>query len=151
MLQIVPTHWYSWDFRVTDESRPLADITVSNWREKGALTVGDTTYRVYREAPTSGRFVVEHAGSVLAHAEKPSFLRFEFVIHHAGREYTLRRESWFGRTFVLLAGPRQVGSIVPNSAFTRNAAADLPRDLPLAVRMFIVWLTVISWRRQQNS
>jgi len=28
---------------------------------------------------------------------------------------------------------------------------DLPHELPLPVRMFIVWLTVISWRRQQNS
>ena len=150
-LQIVPTHWYSWDVRVTDESRPVADIAMSWWREKGALTIGDTTYRVYREAPMSGAFVLEHAGSVLARAEKPSVFRREFVISHAGREYTLRRESLFRRAFVLLDGSRQIGSLAPNSAFTRKAAADLPHDLPLPVRMFIVWLTVISWRREQNS
>ena len=74
-LQIVPTHWYSWDVRVTDESRPVADIALSWWREKGALTIGDTTYRVYREAPMSGEFVLEQAGSVLARAEKPSVPR----------------------------------------------------------------------------
>jgi hypothetical protein len=151
MLQIVPTHWYSWDLRVLDESRPVADIAISQWREKGALTIGETTYRVYREGPMSGDFVLEHAGSTLARAEKPSFFRREFVIRHAGREYTLRPESMFRRTFLLLDGSRQVGFLAPKSAFTRKAAASLPHDLPLPVRMFIVWLTMISWRREQSS
>ena len=151
MLQIVPTHWYSWDVTVTDESRRVADIAMSWWREKGALTIEGATYRLYREAPMSGDFVLEHAGSVLARAEKPSVFRREFVIRHAGREYTLRRRSLFRREFVLLDGSRHVGSIAPTGAFTRKAAADLPHDLPLPVRMFIVWLTVISWRRERNS
>ena len=38
MLQVVPTHWYSWNMTVTDESRPVADIATSWWREKGRLT-----------------------------------------------------------------------------------------------------------------
>ena len=151
MLQIVPTHWYSWDFKVEDEFRPVAGIDTNRWREKGSLTIGGTTYDMYREAPMSGAFVLEHAGSVLARAEKPSFFRREFVIQHADREYTLRRESMFRRAFVLLDGSRQVGRVAPQSAFTRQAAADLPPALPLPVRLFIVWLTVILWRREQNS
>jgi hypothetical protein len=124
---------------------------VSAWGEKGALTIGDTTYEMHREGPMSGAFVLEHAGSVLARAEKPSFFRREFVIRHAGREYTLRRESTFRRAFVFLDGSRQVGFIAPKSAFTRKAAASLPHDLPLPVRMFIVWLTMVSWRRDQSA
>ena len=151
MLQIVPTHWYSWDVTVTDASRTVADIALSWWREKGALTIDGATYGVYREGLISGDFVLEHAGRVLARAEKPSVFRREFVIRHAGREYTLRRRSIFRRAFVLLAGSRHVGSIAPSGAFTRKAAADLPHELPLPVRMFIVWLTVISWRREQSS
>jgi hypothetical protein len=151
MLQIVPTHWYSWNVTVSDASRPVAVIVVSWLREKGALTIDDTTYRVYREAPMAGDFILEHAGSVLARADKPSIFRREFVIRHAGREYTLCPRSLLGRTFVLIEGSRQVGSLAPTGVFTRHAAADLPHDLPLPVRMFIVWLTVISWRRQQNS
>ena len=151
MLNIVPRHWYSWDVTVTDGSRPVADIVLSWWREKGELTIDGTLYRVSREAPLSGAFVLEHAGSISARAEKPSVFRREFVIRHADREYTLRRRSVFGRTFVLLDGSGEVGSIAPTSPFTRQAAADLPQDLPLPVRMFIVWLTVISWRRERNS
>ena len=151
MLQVVPANWYSWDFTVADESRPVADIATSWWLEKGTLAVDGATYRVYREAPLSGAFVLEGAGGVIARAEKPSVFRRELVIRHAGREYTLRPRSMFRRAFVLLDGSREVGSLTPRSAFTRKAAADLPRDLPLPVRAFIVWLMVISWRRSQDS
>lgn len=151
MLHLVPRHWYSWDYRVTDASRPVADIALSWWREKGAMTIDGATYQVSREAVMSGDFVLERAGSVLARAEKPSVFRRAFVIRHAGREYTLRPRALFRRAFILMDGSRQVGSIAPTGAFTRKAAADLPHDLPLPVRMFIVWLTVISWRREQNS
>ena len=75
MLQVVPTHWYSWDVTVTDESRPVADITLSWWREKGALTIDDSNVPLSAEAPISGDFVLEHAGGVLARAEKPSVFR----------------------------------------------------------------------------
>ena len=151
MLDVVPTHWFSWDVTVTDQSRPVADIAVSWWREKGALRIDGETYRLSREAPLFGDFLLERAGSVLARAQKPSVFRREFVVRHDGREYTLRPRSMFRREFVLLVGSRQIGSIAPKNAFTRRAAADLPQDLPVPVRMFIVWLTVISWRREQNS
>ena len=151
MLQVVPTHWYSWDVTVMDESRPVADLDVSWWGEKGILTIEGSTYRVYREAPMSGDFILEQAGSVLARAEKASIFRRQFLLRHAGREYTRQPRSLFRRAYVLLAGSREVGSLAPEGLFTRKAAADLPSDLPLPVRMFIVWLTVILWRRDQAS
>ena len=147
MLNIVPTNWFSWDFKVSDESRPVADIALSRWRENGALAIDGVTYWVYRAVPLFGDFILEGAGGVLARAEKPSVFRCEFVIRHAGREYTLRRRSVFRRAFVLLEGSREVGSLAPTSAFTRKVAVDLPPNLPVPFRMFIVWLTVISWRR----
>ena len=134
-----------------DESRPVADLDVSWWGEKGILTIEGTTYRVYREAPMSGDFILEQAGSVLARAEKPSLFLRRFLIRHAGREYTLQRKSVFRRSYVLLDGSREIGSLAPESLFTRKAAADLPLDLPLPVRMFVVWLTVILWRRDQAA
>jgi hypothetical protein len=151
VLQIVPTHWFSWNFTVTDESRPVAEIATNWLLEKGTLTIDGTTYQVYREALISGDFILAGEGSVLALADKPSVFSREFVIRHGGREYTLSPESMIGRTYVLLDGPRQVGSLVPQGIFTRKTAADLPQDLPLPVRLFIVWLALISWRRQKSS
>jgi hypothetical protein len=151
MLHIAPVSWYSWAFKVSDESRTVADIAMSWWREKGALAADGVNYRVYREGLASGAFVLEGPGSVLARAEKPSAFRREFSVRHDGREYTLRPRSIFGRTFILTAGSREIGSVTPHNAFTRKATADLPADLPIPVRAFIVWLVMIAWKRTQDA
>jgi len=142
--QIIPKSWLSWDFKVSDESSPVANIALNRWRDKGELTVGGATYRVYREERA---FVLEGADGVLARAEKASVFRHKLVIRHAAREYTLRHRSIFRPAFVLLDGSREVGSIVPEGIFTRKAAVDLPPDLVLPLRLFIVWLTIMSWRQ----
>lgn len=151
MMQIVPTRWYSSDFSVRHDSRPMADIDVSWWREKAVLTIQGRRYGVYRERLVSGAFVLEHGGTVLARAEKPTVFRRTFLIHYAGREYTLRAASTFGRQFLLLDGSRQIGSLTPAGIFTRRATVDLPDDWPLPVRVFIVWLTVISGMRDEAA
>lgn len=75
MLKAIPKNWFSWDFTVIEDSTPVAEIAVSWWREKGELTVRGSAYRVYREGPMWGAFVLESGGAILARAEKPSALR----------------------------------------------------------------------------
>ena len=147
MLQVVPTHWYSSDFTVRQASRSVADVDVSNWCEKGALTVEGVRYEVYREGWMTGAFVLERGGSIIAQAEKPSAFFRRFLVRYDGREYTLAPRSAFRRAFELLDGSRHIGSIEPTSAFTRKAVAHLPDDWPLPVRAFVIWLTMIQWRR----
>jgi hypothetical protein len=48
-MTIDATHWYSWDFDVTDDTRHLAHVDVSAWGEKGVLTIDGVAHRVYRE------------------------------------------------------------------------------------------------------
>ena len=73
-----------------------------------------------------------------------------YPIRYADRSYTLESRSAFRRAFVLLDGSRQIGSIEPTSAFTRGAMADLPETWPLPVRAFVIWLTMIQWRRDRS-
>jgi hypothetical protein len=147
MLKAIPKHWFSWDFRIIDDDRDIARIDVSSWRERGVLTIDGARYGVYREGWMSGPFVLESRGSVLARAEKPSAFLRSFVIDHNGRHYTLRAQSPFRRAFVLLAGSTQVGSLAPDSVFTRRVSIDLPGDWPVAVKVFTVWLAVLLWKR----
>jgi hypothetical protein len=148
MLQVIPKRWYSPDLSVMEESRPLAAIDASWWREKAVLTIEGRRYRVFREGLMSGAFVLESAGTVLARAEKPSAFRRTLLIHHDGREYTLRATSVLRRHSVLWSGSKQIGSLTPNSIFTRSAAVDLPVEWPAPVRVFIVWLAAIVWMRE---
>jgi hypothetical protein len=146
-LQMLPKRWYSQDLSVMGETGPVADIDLSWWREKAVLTIDGKPYRAYREGLVSGDFILESAGTVVARAEKPSAWRRTLVIRHEGRGYELRAASAFRREFVLWAGSRQIGTVGPKHAFSRKAAVDLPDELPLPVRVFIIWLAAILWMR----
>jgi hypothetical protein len=73
------------------------------------------------------------------------------IIRAGGREYTLRKPSIWRRTFVLMEGDRQIGSIAPDSAWTRRATVDLPADWPMPLKAFVIWLVIILWKRDSDS
>lgn len=150
MLTAIPNRWFSWDFTITDGSQTLAQIDVS-WWEKAVLTVQGTGYRVYREGLWSGDFILESAVSVLARATKPSALRRSFIVEHSGTQYTLCAEAIFRPAFLLLDGSTQIGSLSPEGGFTRRATVDLPEELPLVVKVFMVWLVIILWKRESGG
>jgi hypothetical protein len=147
MLTATPRHWFSWDYALATEHDHLADIDISCWREKGTLTIEGQQYAVYRERPMSGKFVLESGGAIVASAQKPSSLRRRLLIEHAGRHYELKPRDMFTRTYVLREGTAVVGTLSATGLFTRRMNVDLPETLPLPVRVFVVWLTVILWKR----
>jgi hypothetical protein len=150
MLTAVPKSWFSWDFRILDGEQTVAEIDLSIWGEKGSLTVERTSYQVHREAWMRGAFVLQANGAVLARAEKPSAFQRSFDIQHAGKRYRLRAGSVFGRSFVLLDGTRELGSVFLEQLFSRRACVELPAELPLPLRIFILWLVLLLWRRAKH-
>ena len=144
MLQLVPSHWFSWDFTVRQGSEILANIDVSGWSEKGVLTIQGTRFLVYREGLFCGDFVLESGDTIVARARKPSAFLNSFIVEHAGKQYTLRQHSG---PFQLLDGDREVGSITPEGFFTYRASVGMPQDMPLPVQVFIAWLVIILWKR----
>ena len=150
-MQAVPTHWYSWDFSVTQGSEVLANIDTSSWEEKGVLTIDAKTYRVYREGLVSGDFLLESPEMIVARARKPSAFRRAFIVEHSGRQYSLRTQWPCGRAFRLLDGETEIGSISPEGFWTRRAAVVMPQDMPLSVQVFAVWLVLILWKRDAHA
>jgi hypothetical protein len=151
MLTAVPKNWFSWDFTVMDGSQAVAEIEVSSWREKGILTIQSVDYRVYKKSVMSGVFILESSGAVMARAKKPSAFRRSFILDHGGSQYTLRAASFFGSEFLLLDGDREIGSLSQKGVFSRRIIVNLPAELPLPLRVFIIWLTVILLKRTSNS
>jgi hypothetical protein len=150
-LTLAPRRWFSWDFTLTSGDRTVALLDLSAWRERGEIMIGDVTHRVFREHAMSGDFIIESGGRELARATKPSAFRNLFIVHYGGRDYTLRKRSIWQRGFVLMDGEREIGSVAPESIWTRRAAADLPSDWPAPIKAFVSWLVVILWKRDANS
>jgi hypothetical protein len=98
-----------------------------------------------------GDFIIEANGRELARATKPSAFRDTVIVHVGGKDYTLRKPSIWRRGFVLMDGERQIGSISPESVWTRRSAADLPSDWPVPIKSFVIWLVILLWKRNANS
>jgi hypothetical protein len=151
MLSAVPDSWLSWDFTIFDGHKAIAKIDLSWLREAGELYLDGASYRVSRERLLSGSFTLEKDGDVLARAEKPGALIRSFKLEYNDKRYTLEAESALRRKFVLRIGGQTIGSVCPEHAFTRKAVIDLPADIALPVRIFMVWLTVILWKREADA
>lgn len=151
MLRAVPKSWFSSEYRVLENNATVAIIDLSWWREAGELTVGGSTYRVYREGLMSGPFVLESGGAIIARAEKPRAFYRSFLVEHDEKEYTLEAESALYRKFVLSEGGERIGSVYPEHALTRKAVVDFPEEIPLAVRIFMFWLVMILWKRASDA
>lgn len=151
MLTATPRRWFSWNYTVSTQDDHVADIDISWWREKGAIAVAGQHYGVYRERPMSGRFILEANGAPLASAEKPGAFRRRMLIEHAGRQYELKPRGLFTRTFALHEGTAVLGTLSATGVFSRRMQVDLPEALPLPVRLFVVWLTVMLWKRDSEA
>jgi hypothetical protein len=131
--------------------RTVAALDLASYRERGEIVIGDVTYRVFRERAMGGDFIIEAGGRELARATKPSAFRDTMIVHHGGADYTLRKPSVWRRAFVVMDGERQIGSIAPESAWTRRATADVPADWPVPIQAFVIWLVIILWKRDAQS
>jgi hypothetical protein len=155
MLRAVPDGWFSYDFTVFDRTgTPVARVDLSNWRESARLEVGGTPYEAHRRKGwASKEFVLEKEdGRVVAVAEKPSAWKDRFVFEHGGKRYELEKESFWGSAFVIRReGVGPVGTVRSKGLFKREWRVELPEELPSEVRVFVVWLVVLLWKRAAST
>lgn len=151
MLQLTPQGWLGWNFDVLADGNKIAEIKTSTLPESGTLSLDGASYRACREGMFSGDFFLESDGQTIARAQKPSAFLSSFNITHIDRNYTLKKESFFGRSFILLEGDREAGSIRPEGILTRKATVSLPEEMPKPVQLFVIWLAILLWRRESDS
>lgn len=143
---------FSWDFTVMDGPAAVADISLAWWREKGALTVEGREYPVHREGLVGGAFILEGTDAVLARAVKSNFFSRSYEVEHGDRHYVLKRKRFFlSRNYLLFAGDSEVGSIVFEGIPSRSLRAVLPGELPLPVKVFIIWLVILLRKRAAQA
>jgi hypothetical protein len=73
------------------------------------------------------------------------------VVDVGTAQFELRPPSAMSRKFHLLSGATIIGTLSPGGFLSRRMNIDLPVDLPLPTRAFVVWLTVFSWKRESQA
>ena len=147
MLKLVPRGLFSRSFALEHEGQVIAELKTGFASESASMMVAGAPYEVRRERRLAGDFVLHQLRQELARARKPSAFRSRMEIRWDSRIYELARPSAWRRDFVLRFDGQDVGSIRPESAFTRRADVDLPDDVPLPVAAFVVALVVLMWNR----
>jgi len=151
VLRLVPESWLTWNFEVLEDDRKITEIKTSTLPESGTFSIDGSEFRARRKGMFSGEYFLEKEGQMTARAEKPSAFRNAFDVEYSDRKYTLKKESWVGRSFVLVQGDLEIGSIRPEGALSRKAAVSLPQDMPMPLQMFVIWLTILLWRREADA
>jgi hypothetical protein len=153
MLRAIPDRWFSRDLTVFDGERPVARVDLGGLREVTRIEIEEVRHKAYRSGWIGGDFLLEKEGEIVARAVKPAALRNRFVIEHQEQRYELKKGSAFGRRFVLREGGREVGEVFSEGGFslTRKVRIDLPEELPLPVRVFVLWMVVTLWKRESDG
>ena len=143
MLIVTPKAWDSWDYSVHDESGLVGEICVGSRLIVSVLTVGDESYGVRMRGWINHRYSMESSDVVVAEARAPYFGSWRFL-EYSGGQYTLRSRSfWSDKTVDLFRENTVVGSVV-HTSYRSGATADLPDELPVQIRFFVIWLTLIE-------
>ncbi len=153
MMRAVARGWFSYDFDVFDRTGAAAGrVTLTSWRENATLDVGGRRYEGTHTRGDSKFVLSREDGSPVLVAEKPSAWKDRFSFEYAGNRYELRKESAWRRAFVLTRdGIGTVGSLRPEGAFRKGVLAELPNELPPEVGLFVMWLAVLLWRREDSA
>lgn len=151
MLRAIPKNLFAQKYEIFKGDERVAAVDLAWLREAGTVEIAGTHYTIGRTGLISGSFFLKKYEDTIVSAVKSSAFSRSFVIGIGGNSYTLGAASVFSRRFVLRKGPSDVGEIRPAHWFTRKVVAELPIDIPLEIQVFLIWLVIILWRRQERS
>ena len=152
MLQLEPTRLFSWAFTVADDGKPLGTLDISAWRERGELTRGrpDVHHR-----PRRGSSRATSGSNRAARSWRPRPSRARSGASSTsrsadGRCGCGRARRGAGRWCSAKASARSAPSRRARCG-PAAATATLPDTLPLPVRLFVLWLAVLVWKRDDDA
>jgi hypothetical protein len=135
-------------YTLTRDSAEIGEIDCGGMGKPAAFTTGSETYRPAADSVVRQKFHLDAGGARLADAAPAGMTLRSFTVHAGAKTYTLQGGSWFSRNFVLIENGTEVGRIGRTGLFTARCKAELPDDMPLPAQAFLIWLALITWRRQ---
>lgn len=151
MLRAIPTHICARRFSIRDGDQEVAELSIGWFSETGTATAEGRAMQLRREHVAGGAFELEVGGTLIAKAYKPSLFRNRFELDFGNVRIILERESLLGFAFVIRRGRDVLGRIERPNVFTREAEIDLPDEWPIPLKLFVIWLVLIIWRRLNSA
>lgn len=157
MLTAKPTGLLSSDFAFARDGQPLGTIQQSSLREKGTLVLNGIPY-TFQNQLLGRDFLLESGGELLARAKKRTLRRaFDVTLAPDGpspRHLALEVSGAFsfakGGRYALTENGRKLGEAI-KTTFARSARATFDDSLAEPVQVFLLWIALMMWRREQSG
>lgn len=149
MLRVIRRGWFLPTFKVFENDVELHDIEFKFGSKTMNFEIQGVDYKFEARETffSGGSYSIESNNSILAVADRPGMLGRTFSFDLGTRQYQMCPKSNWKRSFVLLEGERQVGEIYCEKGFSGEFIAELPADLSLPIKIFLLWLILLMWHR----
>ena len=143
-----PTGWASWNARIESDGKEITLLSVSFFKNRGTFRLGGEEYVIESRGLFKPSVTLKKGATVIARAEKSSFLHRRFEISSAGHPLRLESQSWSGREYALLVGSQEVGSISRTGFTGRKMRLEFPDEVPLVLQLLLTYLVLVQAKRE---
>jgi hypothetical protein len=149
MLTAEAQGFWKRNYEVYHDAGPTIAVKIG-WVGQGAFfSIDGVEFEIRREGMFSRHYTLRALDEVQAEAYRPSVFRGRFVIEAGEVDYSFEPCSPFGRSFELWDQGQVVGEVYPEGIFSRSVHGDLPEELPLPVRVFLLALVIMIGRNRR--
>ena len=151
-LLVRPRGWFSRFIDILAGDRRVATLELSFLLDQGRAEIEGQAYELQHPSFFARGYTMRRAGAVVATARADGFFFPSYRFEFEGQSYELRRQGfWTSKMLVLRRAESEVlGSLYPDGLLSRRATAALPAELPLTLRVFVIWLTFVAWRQRRR-
>jgi hypothetical protein len=134
-------------FRVIDrKGNTVARAKLSLWFRTAAFDVGGVGYLAYCRGWNLRQAILERAdGDVSVVVHSAGTWSRDLMFQYAGHDYQVRNENRASLYYIYRDGVGPVGGFDRGPIFPRAWLVHFPRDLPLAVSVFLLWRVSMEW------
>jgi hypothetical protein len=147
MLQATRRGVFRHSYDIAYEGRPIATLAGAR-REGYTFELDGQAFQVTRKGYKGFSFTGSQAGEV-ARADRVNGRTW--TLHSMYGPLELVRTSFWKETWELRRNGQPAGTLRKDGAFKRTFTADLPEDLPLPLRLFILCVVETLWERSRHA
>lgn len=134
------------EYELESDGGPVTTVTGAR-REGCEFTLDGGAYRVERDSRK--RFMLHGPGGRVATAERMT--RREWAVRaESGNVKLVKPSMWRSGWEVHQRGSAR-GTIRHEGLFSRSVAAQLPSDVPMPVRVFALYVVLVTYEREANA
>ena len=146
MIEANKISFFSLNYQITDNGRPVTEIERSAWSTKYQFTINNDRYLLRPEKLLSNRIVIEKNAIPIAKASPKFSVITTWSVEYNNTVFTLKNKNFFSSDYSVFLGEQEnpIGNFNKHSAWQSSWAFDFPDKVDLWFQISVFCLCLIS-------